>query len=106
MSVTAGGYGSREKARIAMKKAKRVPKVTAEPMDVVENNTDSVHNAILDAQPLAMVVEPLQPEDSPDKSVARLVWQMCFQCCFIFTLQITCMIHYPSISVDIFTMIC
>ncbi|KAK3161177.1 hypothetical protein QOZ80_1BG0073360 [Eleusine coracana subsp. coracana] len=72
LSVTAGGYGSREKARMALKKGRRVPKVLTEPMDVEENNMGNVHNAVLDAQPLAVVVEPLQLEDSPDKSVARL----------------------------------
>ncbi|TVU34307.1 hypothetical protein EJB05_16138, partial [Eragrostis curvula] len=72
LSVTAGGYGSREKARLALKKGRRVPKLTAEPMDVDEDNMNNAHNAVFDAQPLAMVVEPLQLEDSPDKSVARL----------------------------------
>ncbi|XP_062203686.1 single myb histone 1-like [Phragmites australis] len=72
LSVTAGGYGSREKARMALKKGRRVPKVTAEPMDVDANDMDDDHNAIIDAKPLAMAVEPLQLESSSEKSVARL----------------------------------
>ncbi|KAL6882009.1 hypothetical protein ACP4OV_011481 [Aristida adscensionis] len=73
LSVTAGGYGSREKARMALKKGRRVPKVAGEPMDVDANNVGYVHDdAVIDAKPLAMVVEPLKLEDSPEKSVARL----------------------------------
>jgi myb proto-oncogene protein len=72
LSVTAGGYGSREKARMALKKGRHVPRVTLEPMEVDKDNMDNVHNGVIDAQPLDMVVEPLQLEDSPDKSVARL----------------------------------
>jgi len=74
LSVTAGGYGSREKARMALKKGRRVvPKLTAEPMDVDANGLDNVHDAVIDAEPLAMSVEPLALEGSPEKSVARLV---------------------------------
>nr|CAB3477479.1 unnamed protein product [Digitaria exilis] len=73
LSVTAGGYGSREKARMALKKGRRVvPKLTAEPMDVDVNGVDNVHDTVIDAEPLAMVVEPLALEESPEKSVARL----------------------------------
>jgi len=73
LSVTAGGYGSREKARMALKKGKRVvPKLTAEPMDVDANGLGNVHDAVIDAEPLAMSVEPLALEESPEKSVARL----------------------------------
>jgi len=73
LSVTAGGYGSREKARMALKKGRRVvPKLTAEPMDVDVNGLDNVHDAVIDAEPLAMSVEPLALEGSPEKSVARL----------------------------------
>ncbi|KAF8670934.1 hypothetical protein HU200_050203 [Digitaria exilis] len=73
LSVTAGGYGSREKARMALKKGRRVvPKLTAEPMDVDVNGLDNVHDTVIDAEPLAMVVEPLALEESPEKSVARL----------------------------------
>lgn len=74
LSVTAGGYGSREKARMALKKGRRVvPKLTAEPMEVDGKDMDNAHDAVLDAQPLAMALEPLQIEESPDKSVARSV---------------------------------
>jgi len=74
LSVTAGGYGSREKARMALKKGKRVvPKLAAEPMDVDANGLGNVHDAVIDAEPLAMSVEPLALEESPEKSVARLV---------------------------------
>ncbi|XP_062214023.1 single myb histone 1-like [Phragmites australis] len=72
LSVTAGGYGSREKARMALKKGRHVPKVTAEPMDIDANDMDSVDNAVIDAKPLAMAVEPLQVGSSSEKSVARL----------------------------------
>jgi hypothetical protein len=59
---------------MALKKGRRVPKLTAEPMEIDEDNMGNVHNAVLDVQPLAMVVEPLQLEDGPDKSVARFVY--------------------------------
>ncbi|PAN29966.1 hypothetical protein PAHAL_5G262300 [Panicum hallii] len=73
LSVTAGGYGSREKARMALKKGRRVvPKLTAEPMDVDVNGLDNVQDVVIDAEPLAMSVEPLALEESPEKSVARL----------------------------------
>ncbi|VAH77239.1 unnamed protein product [Triticum turgidum subsp. durum] len=73
LSVTAGGYGSREKARMALKQGKRVPKVNIEPMDVDADNLDNVHDTVIDAKPLAVVVEPSQRECSSEKSVARLV---------------------------------
>lgn len=73
LSVTAGGYGSREKARMALKKGRRVvPKLTAEPMDVDVNDGDNIHDAVIDPEPLAMALEPLPLEESPEKSVARL----------------------------------
>ncbi|KAI5000751.1 single myb histone 2-like [Hordeum vulgare subsp. vulgare] len=72
LSVTAGGYGSREKARMALKQGKRVPKVNTEPMDVDADNLDNVHDTVIDSKPLAMVVEPSQHEFSSEKSVARL----------------------------------
>lgn len=72
LSVTAGGYGSREKARMALKQGKRVPKVNTEPMDVDADNLDNVHDTVVDAKPLAMAVEPSQLECSSEKSVARL----------------------------------
>ncbi|CAM0881494.1 unnamed protein product [Alopecurus aequalis] len=72
LSVTAGGYGSREKARMALKQGKRVPKVITEPMDVDTNNVDNAHTIVIDAKPLATAVEPKQLECSPEKSVARL----------------------------------
>lgn len=72
LSVTAGGYGSREKARMALKKGRRVvPKLTAEPMDVDGKDMDNAHDAVIEAEPLAMALEPLAIEESPDKSVAR-----------------------------------
>ena len=74
LSVTAGGYGSREKARMALKKGKRVvPKLTAGPMEIDANDVDNIHDSVVDAEPLAMALEPLPLEESPDKSVARLV---------------------------------
>ncbi|XP_066312074.1 single myb histone 1-like isoform X2 [Miscanthus floridulus] len=73
LSVTAGGYGSREKARMALKKGRRVvPKLTAELMDVDGKDMDIAHDAVIEAEPLAMALEPLAIEESPDKSVARL----------------------------------
>jgi hypothetical protein len=74
LSVTAGGYGSREKARMALKKGRRVvPKLTAEPMDVDEKDMDNAHDTVIDVEPLAMAFEPLPFLESPDKSVARSV---------------------------------
>lgn len=74
LSVTAGGYGSREKARMALKKGRRVvPKLTADPMDVDEKDMDNAHDTVIDVEPLAMAFEPLPLLESPDKSVARSV---------------------------------
>jgi transcription factor MYB, plant len=74
LSVTAGGYGSREKARMALKKGRRVvPKLTAEPMDVDVKDMDDAHDTAIDVEPLAMAFESLPTEESPDKSVARSV---------------------------------
>lgn len=73
LSVTAGGYGSREKARMALKQGKRVPKVNTEPMDADADSLDNVHDTVIDAKPLATTVEPSQLECSSEKSVARLV---------------------------------
>uniref|UniRef100_A0A0D9V2F4 MYB transcription factor n=1 Tax=Leersia perrieri TaxID=77586 RepID=A0A0D9V2F4_9ORYZ len=74
LSVTAGGYGSRERARMALKGGKRGSMVVAGPIDVDEKIPDNNDNIIIDAQPLAVVAEPMQLESSPekDKSVARL----------------------------------
>ncbi|XP_006644322.1 single myb histone 2-like isoform X1 [Oryza brachyantha] len=74
LSVTAGGYGSRERARMALKGGKRGPKAIAGPMDVDEKIPDNDDNAVIDAKPLAVVVETMQLESSsePEKSVARL----------------------------------
>lgn len=72
LSVTAGGYGSREKARMALKKGRRVvPKLTAEPMDVDGKDLDNAHDTVIEAEPLAMALEPLAIEESPDTK-ARL----------------------------------
>jgi myb proto-oncogene protein len=81
LSVTAGGYGSREKARMALKQGKRVPKVITDskvitdPMDIDKKDLDDAHTTVIDAKPLAMAVEPKQVECSPEKSVARLVYK-------------------------------
>ncbi|CAO2183505.1 unnamed protein product [Urochloa humidicola] len=75
LSVTAGGYGSREKARMALKKGtgrRAVPKLTDEPMDVDANGLDNVHDTVIDAEPLAVAVEPMALDENAEKSVARL----------------------------------
>ncbi|KAL5227723.1 hypothetical protein ABZP36_015988 [Zizania latifolia] len=74
LSVTAGGYGSRERARVALKRGKRGAMVIAQPMDVDGKSLDNDDNTIIDAKPLAVVVEPMKLESSPEKekSVARL----------------------------------
>ena len=110
LSVTAGGYGSREKARMALKKGRRVvPKLTAEPMDVDANGLDNVHDAVIDAEPLAMSVEPLALEESPEKSVARLVdlMHIFYQSGFLFSLQVIYVFRSPGfILVNMFYGIC
>ncbi|CAO2190867.1 unnamed protein product [Urochloa humidicola] len=75
LSVTAGGYGSREKARMALKKGtgrRAVPKLTDGPMDVDANGLDNVHDTVIDAEPLAVAVEPMALDENAEKSVARL----------------------------------
>lgn len=98
LSVTAGGYGSREKARMALKKGRRVvPKLTAEPMEVDGKDMDNAHDAVLDAQPLAMALEPLQIEESPDKSVARSVDSVqIFYQSYLLSLWVTYLFSSPS----------
>ncbi|KAG8051485.1 hypothetical protein GUJ93_ZPchr0001g29856 [Zizania palustris] len=74
LSVTAGGYGSRERARVALKRGKRGAMVIPQPMDVDGKSLDSDDNTIIDSKPSAVVVESMKLESSPEKekSVARL----------------------------------
>lgn len=108
LSVTAGGYGSREKARMALKKGRRVVhKLTAEPMDVDVKDMDNAHDAVIDAEPLAMTLEPLPIEQSPDKSVARSVdlVQIFCQSYFLLSLQVTYVFGTPYyLLVNVFYM--
>ncbi|URD90468.1 single myb histone, partial [Musa troglodytarum] len=59
MSVTAYGWGSRERARIALKKSRQISKHDGTPMSIstVVKDNDS---EIVDVKPLAMSSEPLQ----------------------------------------------
>jgi hypothetical protein len=84
---------------MALKKGRRVPKLTAEPMEIDEDNMGNVHNAVLDVQPLAMVVEPLQLEDGPDKSVARFVYSA-NMLSVLLQIQFACNLH-DSLSFNI-----
>jgi myb proto-oncogene protein len=61
LSVTAGGCGSREIVSLRL----------SPNHDTI--NLDNAPTTVIDAKPLAMVVEPKQVECSPGKSVARLV---------------------------------
>ncbi|XP_073007074.1 single myb histone 5-like [Typha latifolia] len=70
MSVTASGWGSREKARIALKKSKRIAKNDDSPM-AASTVTRDIDDEIVDGKPLAVSDEPLQIAGSK-KSVSRL----------------------------------
>jgi hypothetical protein len=84
---------------MALKKGRRVSRLTAVPMEIDEDNMSNVHNAVLDAQPLAMVVEPLQLEDGPDKSVARFVYSV-NMISVLLQIQFACCLH-DSLSFNI-----
>lgn len=59
MSVTAYGWGSRERARIALKKSRQISKHDGTPMSISTVVKD-IDNEIVDVKPLAMSSEPLQ----------------------------------------------
>lgn len=108
LSVTAGGYGSREKARMALKKGRRVVhKLTAEPMDIDAKDMDNAHDTVIDEEPLAMTLGALPIEQSSDKSVARSVdlVQIFYQSYFLLSLQVTYVYGTPySVLVNVFYM--
>ncbi|XP_072951265.1 single myb histone 6-like isoform X1 [Typha angustifolia] len=70
MNVTANGFGSREKGRIALKKSRHISKHDDNPMALSTVVAD-VDEDILDAKPLAVSTETLEITGSK-KSVSRL----------------------------------
>ncbi|KAI0498477.1 hypothetical protein KFK09_019364 [Dendrobium nobile] len=69
MSVTANGWGSREKARMALRKSRQVPKQEEAPLDltVVDDHNDE----LVDVKPLA-VASPLPLLTAPRKLVSKI----------------------------------
>ncbi|KAJ8465115.1 hypothetical protein OPV22_027667 [Ensete ventricosum] len=59
MSVTAYGWGSRERARMALKKSRQISKHDGTPISISTVVKD-IDNEIVDVKPLAMSSEPLQ----------------------------------------------
>lgn len=72
MSVTAYGWGSRERARIALKKSRQISKHDGTPMSISTVVKD-IDNEIVDVKPLAMSSEPLQITGQK-RTISRLVW--------------------------------
>ncbi|XP_020092920.1 single myb histone 5 isoform X1 [Ananas comosus] len=70
MNVTANGFGSREKGRIALKKSRHLYKHDDNPMALSTVLADG-DEEIVDAKPLAMSSGPLSSA-SPKRSVSRL----------------------------------
>ncbi|KAK1325258.1 Telomere repeat-binding factor 1 [Acorus calamus] len=70
MSVTANGFGSREKARIALKRSHHVPRHDDNPL-ALSNDVADVDDQMVDAQPIAASPEILAIA-APKKSISRL----------------------------------
>ncbi|XP_028554990.1 telomere repeat-binding factor 1-like isoform X2 [Dendrobium catenatum] len=64
MSVTANGWGSREKARMALRKSRQVPKQEEAPLDLTA--VDDHNDELVDVKPLA-VASPLPLLTAPRK---------------------------------------
>lgn len=78
MNVTANGFGSREKGRIALKKSRHLYKHDDNPMALSTVLADG-DEEIVDAKPLAMSSGPLSSA-SPKRSVSRLAYLL-LSCC-------------------------
>ncbi|WOL19602.1 hypothetical protein Cni_G28404 [Canna indica] len=59
MSVTAYGWGSRDKGRVALKRSRQISKHDGTSM-AVSTVVKDIDNEVIDAEPLAMCSEPLQ----------------------------------------------
>ncbi|XP_026661766.2 single myb histone 6-like [Phoenix dactylifera] len=70
MSVTANGWGSREKARIALKKSRQISKNDDNPK-VLNTEVEDIDNEIVDTKHLAMSSESLK-FSGPKRSISRL----------------------------------
>lgn len=66
------GWGSRDKARIALKKSRQIPRHDENPMALSTSAADFSDNEIVDAKPLSMSADALQTA-APKKSEAKLV---------------------------------
>ncbi|KAK8968049.1 Telomere repeat-binding factor 1 [Platanthera guangdongensis] len=75
MSVTANGWGSREKARMALKKSNQIPK--PEVNSLALNTIDDHHDEIVDAKPLS-VASPLPVPTAPRK-LAPMIDSLIFE---------------------------
>lgn len=76
--MTANGWGSREKARLALKRSQQIPKHDDNPMalsTVVENFEEE----IVDAKPLAMSSNGALQLPGPKRSISRLESCSCFR---------------------------
>ncbi|XP_077243836.1 single myb histone 6-like [Tasmannia lanceolata] len=70
MSVTANGWGSREKARLALKRSQQIPRHDDNPL-ALSTVVDSLEDEIVDAKPLAISNGTLQIT-GPKRSIPRL----------------------------------
>lgn len=83
--MTASGWGSREKARIALKKSKQVSKHDDNPM-ALSTIVKDINDEIVNAKPLAVSSESLQIA-GPKGSNSRLVYLMP-HCCLIYVVAL------------------
>ena len=72
--MTANGWGSREKARIALKKSRQISKHNDNPK-VLTTEVEDIDNEIVDAKHLAMSSESLK-FTGPKRSISRLVYNL------------------------------
>lgn len=70
MSVTANGWGSREKARLALKRSHQALKHDDNQM-AITTAVENADNDVVDAKPLA-IAPGMLPTSGPKRSISRL----------------------------------
>lgn len=85
--MTANGWGSREKARLALKKSRQISKHDDSPK-VLNTEVEDIDNEIVNTKHLAMSSESLKLT-GPKRSISRLVYNCISNCWFeVMDLQI------------------
>lgn len=78
LSVTAYGWGSRDKGRVALKRTRQIAKHDATTM-ALSTVVKDVENEIVDVPPLAVSTEPLYIA-GPKKTISRLCVFLILHC--------------------------